>query len=283
MAEEAKQKEKQGESAEDRILKTFGAAIHLGPGFIEDDPRWSIPSVDLTEASMWLGGPFKRAPLVVRRGEGGKYVPVSPIRSFAAHKALIEADKEDVFTVHVCEGLSAAEAVAVHNAVEWYVSNDNTGEWIHSQAGVYAGLETFTGKPWLVDGPWRFMAAACGTNTSMLTRVQNVEKKAVPEVVVLVEEGLFTMHAADNAAKLSAEKQRAIVKAIRDEGITDPDRAARVIRRFEDRKVRPVSELVLDVEALSKAVDEGKVSVGVQQALSLQSVAGELVRAACAK
>lgn len=283
MAEEAKQKPKQGTSVEDRILKTFGPAIQVGTDLIEDDPRWPIPSVDLIEASTWLGGPYKRAPLVVRRGESGKYVPVSPMRSFSAHNALIEAGEEDVFLAYVCEGLSAEEAVAVHNAVEWYVSDDHAGDWMHRLPAVYAGLESRTGKSWLVDGAWRFMAAACGTSTAMLTRVQNVEKKAVPEVIALVEEGLFTMHAADNAAKLSAEKQQAIVKAIRDEGITDPDRAARVIRRFEDRKVRPVSELVLDVEALSKAVDEGKVSVGVQQALSLQSVAGELVRAACAK
>ena len=45
--------------------------------------------------------------------------------------------------------------------------------------------------------------------------------------------------------------------------------------------MRPVSELVLDVEALVKAVAESKSSVGVQEALRLQAVAGDLVRAAC--
>lgn len=265
------------------IRKTFGDAIHLGPGFIEDDPRWPIPSVDLIEASTWIGGPYKRAPLVVRRGKGGKYVPVSPIRSFSAHKALIDAGEEDAFRVHVCEGLSAEDALAVHNAVEWYVSLDHAGDWMHRQPVVYAGLESCTGKPWLVDGARRFMAAACGTNTVMLTRVKRVANDAVPEVIALVEEGLFTMHAADDAAKLSAEKQRSVVKAIKDEGITDPSLAARVIRRFADRKVRPVSELVLDVEALANAVAESKSSVGVQEALSLQAVAGDLVRAACLK
>lgn len=265
----------------DLITKTFGEAIQIEPDLIEDDPRWPIPSVDLIEAMMWIGGQFKRAPLVVRPLEGGKYAPVSPVRSFSARKALIDAGQETAFTVRVCEGLSAEEALAVHNAVEWYVSVDHAGDWMHRQAGVYAGLASYNGKPWLVDGARRFMAAACGTSTVMLTRVKRVAHDAVPEVIALVEEGLFTMHAADDAAKLSPEKQRSVVKAIKDEGITDPSLAARVIRRFADRKVKPVSELVLDVEALANALAEGKVSVGVQQALWLQAAVGDLVGVAC--
>lgn len=183
--------------------------------------------------------------------------------------------------VRVCDGLSAEEAIAVHNAVEWYVSPDHTGDWMHRQAGVYAGLESSKGKPWLVDGPWRFMAASCGTSTVMLTRVQRVAHDAVPEVIALVEEGLFSIRAADKAAKLSQEKQRSIAKAVRDEGITDSRIAARVIRRFEPRKARPVPELVLDLETLVEAVGDGKVSVAVQEALRLQAAAGDLVRAAC--
>lgn len=92
---------------------------------------------------------------------------------------------------------------------------------------------------------------------------------------------MFSFRAGDDASKLSAEKQRAIAQAVREEGITDSRQAARVIRRFEDRKLRPVSELVLDVETLAKAVAESKSSVGVQEALRLQAIAGDLVRAAC--
>lgn len=263
------------------ITKTFGEAIQIEPDLIEDDPRWPIPSVDLIEAMMWIGGQFKRAPLVVRPLEGGKYAPVSPVRSFSAHKALIDAGQETAFTVRVCEGLSAEDALAVHNAVEWYVLPDHAGDWMHRQAGVYAGLESSKGKPWLVDGPWRFMAASCGTSTIMLTRVQHVAKEAVPEVIALVEEGLLSMRAADIAAKLSVEKQCAAVKAIKDEGITDSRLAARVVRRFEEPKPKPVSDLIADIETLLAAAVEGRVSVGVQQALRLQAVAGDLVRAAC--
>ena len=184
---------KQASNIKDLIANAFGAAIQIGPDLIEDDPRWPIPPLDLIEAMTWIGGPFKRAPLVVRRLDGDKYAPVSPIRSFAAHKALVEAGEEDAFMVRVCEGLSAEEALAVHNAVEWYVSPDHTGDWMHRQAGVYAGLESSKGKPWLVDGPWRFMAASCGTSTVMLTRVHRVAHDAVPEVIALVEEGLFSI------------------------------------------------------------------------------------------
>ena len=265
----------------DLITKTFGEAIQVGLDLIEDDPRWPIPSVGLIEAMTWIAGPYKRAPLVVRRGEGNKYVPVSPIRSFAAHKALVEAGEEDAFMVRVCEGLSAEDAQAVHNAVEWYVLPDHAGDWMHRQAGVYADLEPCTGKPWMVGGPWRFMAASCGTSSVMLTRVQRVAHDAVPEVIALVEEGLLSMRAADIAAKLSVEKQRAVVKAIRDEGITDSRLAARVVRRFEEPKPKPVSDLIADIETLVAAAVEGKVSVGVQQALRLQAVAGDLVRVAC--
>ena len=272
---------KQAKKGKDLITKTFGEAIQIEPDLIEDDPRWPIPSVGLIEAMMWISGQFKRAPLVVRPLEGGKYAPVSPVRSFSAHKALIDAGQEATFMVRVCEGLSAEDAVAVHNAVEWYVSANHAGDWMHRQAGVYASLESHTGEPWLVDGTWRFMAASCGTSTIMLTRVQHVAKEAVPEVIALVEEGLLSMRAADIAAKLSADKQRSIAKAVRDEGITDSRLAARVIRRFEEPKPKPVSGLIADTEILVAAAVEGKVSVGVQQALRLQAAVGDLVGAAC--
>ena len=51
--------------------------------------------------------------------------------------------------------------------------------------------------------------------------------------------------------------------------------------REENRKARPVPELVLDLETLVEAVGDGKVSVGVQEALRLQVVVGDLVRAVC--
>lgn len=264
----------------DLVKKTFGEGIQVDLTAIEDDPRWPVPEIGLRAAEKWLDGPFDRVPLVVSRLEGGKYAPVSPIRSFAAHKALIEAGEEDAFTVHVCEGLPAEDAPAVHNAVEWFVESERAGDWIHRYSRVKAGLESYNGCLWLVGGSRRFFAASCGTSTAELNRIKNANK-AVPDVVGLVEDGLFSFRAADNAAKLSEEKQRAIAKAVRDEGITDSRIAARVIRRFEDRKVRPVSELVLDVEALVKAVAESKSSVGVQEALRLQAVAGDLVRATC--
>lgn len=265
----------------DLVRDTFGEGIQVDPAAIEDDPCWPIPEIGLIDAKKWLGGPFDRVPLVVRRLECGKYAPVSPIRSFAAHKALIEAGEEDAFTVHVCEGLAAEDAPVVHNAVEWFVEPERAGDWIHRYSGAMAALESFNGCSWLVGGSRRFFAGSCGTNTSELNRIQHVVEKAVPEVVALVEDGLFSFRAGDDASKLSEEKQRAIAKAVREEGITDPRRAAMVIRRFTDRKVRSVSELVLDVEALVNAVEERKASVDVQQALRLQAAAGDLVGAAC--
>lgn len=265
----------------DLVQKTFGDGVEVRPDLIEDDPRWPIPEIGLIAAEKWLGGPFDRVPLVVRRLEDGKYAPVSPVRSFAAHMALVEAGEEDAFTVHVCEGLSAEDAPAVHNAVEWFVESERAGDWIHRYSGVMAGIESYSGSSWLVGGSRRFFAGSCGTNTSELNRIDHVAHDAVPEVVALVEDGLFSFRAGDDASKLSGVKQRAIAQAVRDEGITDSRIAARVIRRFEDRKLRPVSELVLDVEALTKAVAESKSSVGVQEALRLQAVAGDLVRATC--
>ncbi len=182
----------------------------------------------------------------------------------------------------VLVGLEAIEDdPAVHNAVEWFVESERDGDWIHRYSGVMAGIESYNGSSWLVGGSCRFFAGSCGTNTSELNRVEHVAKKAVPEIVALVEDGLFSFRAGDDASKLSAEKQRAIAQAVREEGITDSRQAARVIRRYEDCKVRPVSELVLDVEALSKALADNKVSVGVQQALRLQAAVGDLVGVAC--
>lgn len=52
---------KKASKRKDPITKTFGEAIQIEPDLIEDDPRWPIPSVDLIEAMMWIGGQFKRS------------------------------------------------------------------------------------------------------------------------------------------------------------------------------------------------------------------------------
>lgn len=266
-----------------RISEAFGDGVEVGLDGIEDDPRWPVPEIGLTEAKSWLGGPFSRVPLVARRLEGGKYAPVSPVRSFSAHRALIEAGEEEAFTLHVCEGLSAEDALAVHNAVEWYVSTERAGDWMHRLAGVYAGLEPCAGKPWMVKGPWRFMATACGTSTIMLTRVQRVAHDAVPEVVALVEDGTLSIRSADLAARMPAARQRAFAEAVREDGTSDPRRAAMLIQRFAERKPRPARELVSDIEGLARAVAEGRASVGVEDALRVQAAAGALLRAACGR
>lgn len=265
------------------ILKVFGAEIQIGLDDIDDDPRWPIPSVGLIEAEKWVTGPFASAPLVVRRLDSGKYAPVSPMRSFGARKALIEVGEETALTVHVCEGLPAEEAVAVHDAVEWYVEPEHSGDWIRRYPTVISGLEVFNGRCWLAEGSRRFMAAACGTNTSELNKVKNVAFEAEPEVIALVDEGLLSIRAANDATEIPAEKQREAAREIREKGIKDSRDAAKVIHRFAPPKIRSVNELVADIDNLVDAVFEGKVSVGVQEALRLQVAVGNLVRAACEK
>lgn len=265
------------------IRKVFGPSIQIGLDDIEDDSRWPVPSVGLIEAEKWVAGPFASAPLVVRRLGGGKYAPVSPVRSFAAHKALIEVGEGTALTVHVCEGLPAEDAVAVHDAVEWYVEPEHSGDWIRRYWPARTGLEQFTGHNWLKEGCCRFMAAACGTNTSELNKIKNVCLTGEPEVVALVEEGLLSIRAANDAANLSAEKQREAVREIREKEIKEPRDAAKVIHRFAPPKLRSVGKLVSDVDNLVDAVFEGRVSVGVQEALRLQAAVGNLVSAACEK
>ena len=249
------------------IRKVFGPSIQIGLDDVEDDPRWPIPTVDLIDANEWVAGPFKRAPLVVRRVEGGKYAPVSPVRSFAAHKELIRVGKEADLTVHVCEGLPADDAVAVHDAVEWYVEPEHSGDWIRRYPTAIAGLEVFNGR---------------GTNTSELNKVKIVALEVEPEVIALVDEGLLSMRAAANdAAKIPAEKQREAAREIRKKDIKDSRNAASVLKRYLPPKIRSVNELVADIDNLVDAVFEGRVSVGVQEALRLQLAVGNLVRAAC--
>lgn len=263
------------------IRKVFGPSIQIGLDDVEDDPRWPIPTVDLIDANEWVAGPFKRAPLVVRRVEGGKYAPVSPVRSFAAHKELIRVGKEADLTVHVCEGLPADDAVAVHDAVEWYVEPEHSGDWIRRYLPARTELERFNGSPWLKEGYCRFMAAACGTNTSELNKIKNVCVDGEPEVIALVEEDLLSIRAANDAAKIPAEKQREAAREIRKKDIKDSRNAASVLKRYLPPKIRSVNELVADIDNLVDAVFEGRVSVGVQEALRLQLAVGNLVRAAC--
>ena len=265
------------------ILKVFGPSIQIGLDDIEDDPRWPIPSVGLIEAEKRVAGPFASAPLVVRRLDGGKYAPVSPMRSFAAHKALIEVGERTALTVHVCEGLPAEEAVAVHDAVEWYVEPEHSGDWIRRYLPVKTELERFNGRRWLKEGCCRFMAAACGTNTSELNKIKNVCVKGEPEVISLVEDGLLSIRAANDAINIPAEKQREAVKEIREKEIKEPRDAAKVVHRFALPKIRSVGKLVSDIDNLVDAVFEARVSVGVQEALRLQVAVGNLVRAACEK
>lgn len=265
------------------IRKVFGPSIQIGLDDIEDDSRWPIPSVGLIEAEKWVAGPFASAPLVVRRLGGSKYAPVSPVRSFAAHKALIEVGEGTALTVHVCEGLPAEDAVAVHDAVEWYVEPERSGDWIRRYLPARTELDQFNGNRWMKEGCCRFMAAACGTNTSELNKVKNVCLTGEPEVVALVEEGLLSIRAANDAANLSAEKQREAAREIREKEIKEPRDAAKVIHRFAPPKLRSVGKLVSDVDNLVDAVFEGRVSVGVQEALRLQAAVGNLVSAACEK
>lgn len=265
------------------ILKVFGPSISIGLCDIEDDPRWPIPTVGLIEAEKWVAGPFASAPLVVRRLDDGKYAPVSPIRSFAARKALIEVGEETALTVRVCEGLPAEEAVAMHDAVEWYVEPEHSGDWIRRYWPARTGLEQFTGHNWLKEGCCRFMAAACGTNTSELNEIKNVCLNGEPEVIALVEEGLLSIRAANDAGEIPAEKQREAAREIREKGIKEPRDAAKVIHRFAPPKIRSVNELATDIGNLVDAVFEARVSVGVQEALRLQVAVGNLVRAACEK
>lgn len=268
-------------SIEKLIHKVFGPEIQIWLDDVEDDPRWPIPTVDLIDAKEWVAGSFKRAPLVVRRLGGGKYAPVSPVRSFAAHKALIEVGEGTALTVHVCEGLPAEDAVAVHDAVEWYVEPEHSGDWIRRYLPARTELDQFNGHRWMKEGCCRFMAAACGTNTSELNKVKNVCLTGEPEVIALVEEGLLSIRAANDAANLSAEKQREAVREIQEKKIKEPRDAAKVIHRFAPPKIRSVNELVTDIDNLCDAVLDRRVSVGVQQALRLQTAAGNLVRAAC--
>lgn len=273
-----------GEYSIDKLIdKVFGPEIQIWLDDVEDDPRWPIPTVDLIDAKEWVAGPFKRAPLVVRRVEGGKYAPVSPVRSFAAHKELIRVGKETDLTVRVCEGLPADDAVAVHDAVEWYVEPEHSGDWIRRYWPARTGLEQFNGRPWLKEGCCRFMAAACGTNTSELNKVKNVCLNGEAEVIALVDEGLLSIRAANDAAEIPAEKQREAAREIREKEIKDSRDAAKVIHRFAPPKIRSVNELVTDIDNLCDAVLDRRVSVGVQQALRLQTAAGNLVGAACEK
>lgn len=273
-----------GEYSIDKLIdKVFGPEIQIWLDDVEDDPRWPIPTVDLIDAKEWVAGPFKRAPLVVRRVEGGKYAPVSPVRSFAARKELIRVGKETDLTVRVCEGLPADDAVAVHDAVEWYVEPEHSGDWIRRYWPARTGLEQFNGRPWLKEGCCRFMAAACGTNTSELNKVKNVCLNGEAEVIALVDEGLLSIRAANDAAEIPAEKQREAAREIREKEIKDSRDAAKVIHRFAPPKIRSVNELVTDIDNLCDAVLDRRVSVGVQQALRLQTAAGNLVGAACGK
>lgn len=267
----------------ERIEATFGKVILVKPEDIEADPRWPIERLDLIDAKKWLGGPFTRVPLIVRRVDGGKFVAVSPSRSFAAYRALVEAGEEDRMPVVIASGMDEIDAKAVRNAVEWYVEPAHDGDWMFRLAGAYAGLERCSGRSWMVGGPWRFFAAACGTSTAMLTRVQRIAHDAVPEVISLVEEGVLTMRAANEAAKLPPEKQRAFAKAVHDDGTRDPRRAAMLIQCFVAPKLMPVSELLDAIEALAMAVRNGETGVGVDDALRVQEAAGALVRAACGK
>lgn len=273
-----------GEYSIDKLItKVFGPEMQIWLDDVEDDPRWPIPTVDLIEAKEWVAGPFKRAPLVVRRVEGGKYAPVSPVRSFAVHKELIRVGKETDLTVRVCEGLPADDAVAVHDAVEWYVEPEHSGDWIRRYWPARTGLEQFNGRPWLKEGCCRFMAAACGTNTSELNKIKNVCLNGEAEVIALVDEGLLSIRAANDAAAIPAEKQREAAREIREKEIKDSRDAAKVIHRFAPPKIRSVNELVADIDNLCDAVLDRRVSVGVQQALRLQTAAGNLVGAVCGK
>ena len=237
---------------QDTIDSILGEARRVDVREVAADPRWPMPELDLVKAEQVLSS--QHAPLVARDPGDGSLVAVCPTTGFAAALAMGARDGSYEAPVHVL-AMGAEDAEIVHEAVEWHCEPRRSAAW----------------AAWMVGGPWRFMAAACGTGTAAIMRVKALAEGAGPEVCELFDEGVLSMRLAYEASKLGRDEQRAFARAVREEA---PDVPVTVIlRRFgddgsaADRVLRGINLL------MGPKADE----VTLEDALRIQAAADELV------
>lgn len=253
---------------QDTIDSILGEARRVDLREVAADPRWPMPELDLVRAEQVLSS--QRAPLVARDPGDGSLVAVCPTSGFAAALAMGARDGSYEAPVHVLD-MGAEDAEIVHEAVEWHCEPQRSAAWARRLPAIYQKLKARTGAAWMVGGPWRFMAAACGTGTAAIMRVKALAEGAGPEVCELFDEGALSMRLAYEASKLGRDEQRAFARAVREEA---PDVPVTVIlRRFgdegsaADRVLRGINLL------MGPKADE----VTLEDALRIQAAADELV------
>lgn len=253
---------------QDMIDSILGEPRRVDLREVADDPRWPMPELDLEQAERVP--PSRRAPLVAREAGDGTLIAVCPASGFSAAMALGARDGSYDAPVHVLP-IGAEDAELVHEAVEWYCAPGRNAEWARRLPGIYERLKAREGSAWMVGGPWRFLAAACGTGTAAFSRVKALAEGAGPEICELFDEGVLSMRITYEASKLDQGAQRDFARAVREEAPDVP--ATTILRRFNDdgsavaRVLRGINLL------LGPRSDE----VALEDALRIQAAADELV------
>lgn len=232
------------------------------------DPRWPMPELDLVQAEQVLSS--QHAPLVARESGDGSLVAVCPVSGFAAALAMGARNGSYEAPVHVL-AIGAEDAEAVHEAVEWYCEPQRDTGWARRMPPIYRKLKARTGSAWMVGGPWRFMAAACGTGTAAIMRVKALAEGAGPEVCCLFDEGVLSMRLAYEASKLGRDAQRDFARAVREEAPDVP--VTTILRRFNDEG----SAVARVLRGINLLMGPKSGEVTLEDALRIQAAADELV------
>ncbi len=253
---------------QDMIDSILGEPRRVDLREVAADPRWPMPELDIVQAEQVLSS--QRAPLVARDTGGGSLVAVCPTSGFAAALAMASLNGSYEAPVHVL-GISAEDAEVVHEAVEWHCEPQRSTGWVRRLPGIYLRLKARTGAAWMVGGPWRFMAAACGTGSAALMRVKALAEAAGPEICELFDEGALSMRMTYEASKLDRGAQRDFARAVREEAPDVP--ATIILRRFNDED--SAAARVLRGINLLMGPKSGEVTL--EDALRIQAAADELV------
>ena len=269
------------ESMLDRRVAALGEPEVVPLCEIADDPRWGVDAGS-DEECLREAGRKAREPIVCRR-LGGRVVCVSPAERVAAlRRAARLGEGGGEVEAHILEGMSDEDADAVRRAVSHLASEEGSDAWRDGVGLLKKEFDAMEGRPWMKTSPWRMLAALSGTYHTLFYRITALQEHGTPELRGLVDDGLMTIRAAADGAKLSEDAQRSLAAEVRGHGDLSKTDAARLVRKYRPAPARTAAAIDAELRELTRAVMRGDAKPSMEQAVVLQMDAVALLSATLA-
>lgn len=267
------------ESMLDRRVAALGEPEVVPLCEIADDPRWGVDAGS-DEECLREAAREAREPIVCRR-VGGRIVCVSPAERVAAIRRAAQLEGAEAVPVeaHVLDGVSDEDADVVRRAVSHLASEEGSDAWRDGVGLLKEEFDAMEGRPWMKTSSWRMLAALSGTYHTLFYRITALQEHGTDELRSLVDDGLMTIRAAADGAKLSEDAQRSLAAEVRGRGELTKTEAARLVRKYRPAPARTAAEIDAELRELTRAVMRGDAKPSMEQAVVLQMDAVALLSA----